>query len=90
MKKIGIAALIVISLAACNSNTGNSSEGNNAGMNGTDTSRTPRIGDTTPTSNDNAYNTTDTGLSKGGMLDSSGKHTMMNQSTTNQNRGKKH
>lgn len=73
MKKM-IIPMAIILLAACNSNNPSG-----AGVEGpADSTRTMTRDDSTVTTNNQAYNTTDTGASKGSITDSSGQHTMGN------------
>jgi hypothetical protein len=74
MKKM-IIPIAIILLAACNSNNPSG-----AGVEGpADSTRTMTRDDSTATTNNQAYNTTDTGASKGGLMDSSGEHTISNR-----------
>lgn len=73
MKKM-IIPIAAIVLAACNSNNPSG-----AGVEGPpDSTRNMTMADTTATTNNQAYNTTDTGASKGSITDSSGQHTIGN------------
>ena len=76
MKKLLIPSLVLL-LLACN----NSSSGGTEANSKTDSAQIPNQSDTTPTTNNKAYNTTDTGLSRGSVMDSSGRHTMTNGAT---------
>ena len=74
MKKM-IIPIAIILLAACNSNNPSG-----AGVEGpADSTRTMTRDDSTATTTNQAYNTTDTGASKGGLMDSSGEHTISNR-----------
>lgn len=75
MKKAFLPVLAIL-FAACNSDhTQSDPSPNNMG---TDSTRTMNTPDSTPTTNNKAYNTTDTGMSRGGLTDSSGRHTLGN------------
>jgi len=74
MKKMMIPIAVIV-LAACNSNNPSGT-----GVEGPpDSTRNMTQADTTATTNNQAYNTTDTGASKGSLMDSSGEHTISNR-----------
>ena len=83
MKKAFFPVLIIISLTSCFNSNGGDSGSRQQGQFPTDSQQEPNPSDTTSTANSDAYNTTDTGLSKGTTTDPSGTHSLQKNSGNN-------
>ncbi len=80
MKKALLPVLVVVLLSSCFNDKGGDNASRQSGTFPLDSNQYPNPSDTTSTANSDAYNTTDTGLSKGTTLDASGTHSQQKNS----------